>query len=73
MCGKWSIDNPKWNENNDLKFICKEYDSRVIPFLLFNLAIRNIDAEVIHCDVLSDENSKHTGRKRVIDLQRLKK
>lgn len=53
--GSGALTIQKWNENNDLKFICKEYDSRVIPFLLFNLAIRNIDAEVIHCDVLSDE------------------
>lgn len=56
--GSGALTIQKWNENNDLKFICKEYDSRVIPFLLFNLAIRNIDAEVIHCDVLSDENFK---------------
>ena len=53
--GSGALTIQKWNENNDLKLICKEYDSRVIPFLLFNLAIRNIDAEVIHCDVLSDE------------------
>ena len=56
--GSGALTIQKWNKNNNLKFICKEYDRRVIPFLLFNLAIRNIDAEVVHCDVLADETFK---------------
>ena len=72
MSGSGALTIQKWNENNDLKFICKEYDSRVIPFLLFNLAIRNIDAEVIHCDVLSDEIQNYRTQKGD-RLQRLKK
>ena len=56
MCaGSGALTIQKWNENKDLKFICEEFDENVIPFLLFNLAIRNIDAKVIQKDVL--ENS----------------
>lgn len=71
--GSGALTIQKWSKNNDLKFICKEYDNRVIPFLLFNLAIRNIDAEVIHCDVLSDEIFRTYRTQKAIDLQQLKK
>lgn len=38
------------------KYYCvEEYSDRAIPFLLFNLAIRNIDATVIQCDSLTRE------------------
>lgn len=53
--GSGALTIQKWAANNELSFICKEYDKRVIPFLLFNLALRNIRAEVYHMDVLSDE------------------
>ena len=43
----WSID-PKRD------FECIELDENVIPFLLFNLAIRNIKATVLQKDVLND-------------------
>lgn len=36
-------------------FICEELDDAVIPFLLFNLAVRNLRALVIQRDVLTDE------------------
>ena len=56
MCsGSGALTIQKWNENKDLKFICEEFDENVIPFLLFNLAIRNIDAEVNHKDVLENK------------------
>lgn len=32
---------------------CEELSSRAIPFLLFNLLIRGMNAVVVHCDVLS--------------------
>lgn len=32
---------------------CEELSSRAIPFLLFNLLIRGMNAVVIHCDVIS--------------------
>lgn len=34
---------------------CEEFSSRVIPFLLLNLALRNQESEVVHKDVLADE------------------
>ena len=54
-CGSGALTIQKWNEHKKIKFICEEFDDNVIPFLLFNLAIRNIDAKVIQKDVL--ENS----------------
>lgn len=42
--------------HQEVDFIrCEEFSSRVIPFLLANLAIRNIDGEVIHGDSLTRE------------------
>lgn len=37
------------------EFFCVEYSERAIPILLFNLAIRNTNATVIHGDVLTQE------------------
>lgn len=65
-CGSGALTIQKWNENKKLKFICEEFDDNVIPFLLFNLAIRNIDAKVIQKDVL--ENSV-SNKYRVIPSQ----
>lgn len=56
MCsGSGALVIQKWSTNNNLKFICKELDENVIPYLLFNLAVRNINAKVYHMDVLQDE------------------
>lgn len=56
MCaGSGALTIQKWNKNNDLKFILYEYDKNVIPFLLFNMALRNIECVVIHSDVLQEE------------------
>ncbi len=56
MCaGSGALTVQKWRSNNDLHFICQEFDENVIPFLLFNLALNNITATVLHCDVLSGE------------------
>lgn len=44
----WSIDPSR-------EFECIEFDENVIPFLLFNLAIRNIKATVLQKDVLKDD------------------
>lgn len=56
MCaGSGALTIQKWERNKELHFICQEYDENVIPFLLFNLALRNISATVMHCDVLSGE------------------
>lgn len=45
----------RWNDNKDATFYCEEYSDRAIPFLLFNLAIRNMDAIVCHGDSLTHE------------------
>ena len=56
MCaGSGALTIQKWNTNNDLEFICMEFDENVIPYLLFNLAIRNIRATVHQADVLQNE------------------
>lgn len=34
---------------------CEEFSSRVIPFLILNLALRNQESEVVHKDVLTGE------------------
>ena len=44
-----------WNLDNDLEFECLEYDEKVLPILIFNMAIRNIKSTVKHMDVLQDE------------------
>ena len=55
MCaGSGALTIQKWNLNKDTKFICEEFSTNVIPFLLFNLAIRNIDATVVQKDVLGN-------------------
>jgi type I restriction-modification system DNA methylase subunit len=53
--GSGALTIQKWNLNHELKFVCYEYDKKVIPYLLFNLAVRNIEALVINGDALQDE------------------
>lgn len=48
----------KWNYNNDISFTAVEVDENVIPFLLFNMVIRNIRCDVLQMDVLIDEEPK---------------
>lgn len=54
-CGSGSLTIQQWNRNKNINFLCKEFDEKVIPFLLFNLSIRNINADVLKCDVLSGD------------------
>lgn len=53
--GSGALTIQKWNLSHYLHFVCYEYDKKVIPLLLFNLAVRNIDALVINGDALQDE------------------
>lgn len=53
--GSGALTIQKWVANKNQKFICKEIDENVIPYLLFNLAVRNIDAMVYNMDILQDE------------------
>lgn len=56
MCaGSGALTIQKWNRNHDLKFILYEFDENVMPFLLFNMAVRNISCIVYHSDVLQQE------------------
>lgn len=43
----------RWTTNPTAHFYCEEYSDRAMPFLLFNLAIRNVDAVVFHGDSLT--------------------
>lgn len=56
MCaGTGALTIQKWNRNPDLNFILYEFDENVIPFLIFNMALRNINCTIYHSDVLQEE------------------
>ena len=56
MCaGSGALTIQRWNERKNAEFTLYEFDENVIPYLLFNLAIRNIKGNVYHKDVLSGE------------------
>ena len=56
MCaGTGSLTIQKWSQNKSTKFICIEFDERVIPYLMFNLSIRNMNSTIKHQDILSKE------------------
>ncbi len=56
MCaGSGALTIQKWTKNKDLNFILYEFDQSVIPYLLFNMAVRNISCTVYHSDVLQQE------------------
>lgn len=59
MCaGSGALTIQRWVENPDTVFILYEIDENVIPYLLFNMAIRNISATVHQSDILQDETVK---------------
>lgn len=41
--------------DNKIEFVCEEFDDNVIPYLLFNLSIRNISAVVVKGDIVKQE------------------
>lgn len=45
----------RWSENPDASFYCEEFSDRAVPFLIFNLAIRNVNAIICHGDSLTRE------------------
>lgn len=56
MCaGSGALAIQRWNLNHYSKFILYEFDETVLPFLLFNMALRNIDCIVLHSNVLWQE------------------
>lgn len=54
-CGSGSLTIAKWHKNPNALFYCEEFDTQAVALLLFNLAVRGINAEVRHCDVLTGE------------------
>lgn len=56
MCaGSGALIIQKWNQNHDTTFTAIEIDENVIPFLLFNMVIRNIQCNILQMDALTDE------------------
>ncbi len=56
MCaGSGALTIQKWGLNKRQKFELYEFDENVIPYLLFNMMLRNIDCRVYYSDVLQDE------------------
>lgn len=56
MCaGSGALALQKWKLKPEQSFCLYELDENVIPFLLFNMAVRNIKCVVNHADVLQDE------------------
>lgn len=56
MCaGSGALTIQCWNLNHNIEAECLEFDPKVIPILIFNLAVRNISATVCQMDVLQQE------------------
>lgn len=56
MCaGSGALTIQKWNLDHQKKFILYEFDENVIPFLIFNMMLRNIGCVIYHADVLQGE------------------
>lgn len=72
--GTGSLTIAKWNQTPNAKFYCQEYDRQALAILLFNLAIRNMNAEIQHCDVLTGEvfaSYKLTPQVQFSDIQKV--
>lgn len=58
MCaGSGALTIQHWKNFPSASFVLYELDENVVPFLLFNLAVRNIRASVFVGDVLTDETA----------------
>ena len=57
---KWNQDRLKYNpftyKPSEHLYVLEELSDRALPFLIFNLAIRGINAAVVHCDALTRES-----------------
>lgn len=51
--GSGALTIAKWQASPNAQFYCEEFSKEALAFLLFNLAVRGINAEVRHCDVLT--------------------
>lgn len=58
MCaGSGALIIQKWNQNHDIKFTALEIDENVIPFLLFNMTLRNISCRVFQMNALTGDDA----------------
>lgn len=53
--GSGALTIQRWSMNHNQKFVLFEFDEKVIPYLIFNMCIRNIECEINHSDVLTQE------------------
>lgn len=53
--GSGAMTIQKWVQDKNKTFICEELDENVLPFLQFNMAVRNMNGYVIHRNVLTME------------------
>lgn len=53
--GSGALTIQRWVMNHNQRFELYEFDENVIPFLLFNMAVRNIECVIYHSDVLQQE------------------
>lgn len=58
MCaGSGALIIQKWTQNPNIEVTALEIDENVIPFLLLNMALRNINCKVIQGDALTGEDA----------------
>lgn len=56
MCaGTGGLSIALWNNNRNIKLVCEELSKNALPVLIFNLAVRNIDATVRQKNILTQE------------------
>lgn len=56
MCaGSGALIIQKWAQDPETKFTALEFDESVIPFLIFNMVVRNIECRILHADALTGE------------------
>ena len=53
--GSGALTIQKWTQDPTKTFICEELDTNVLPFLLFNMTVRNMYGYVINRDVLTQK------------------
>lgn len=64
----------EWANNKNAYFHCEEVSSRTVPILLFNLAIRGINGEVVHGDSLEGKVEciyKLTNNGKYSDIEKI--
>ena len=56
MCaGTGGLSIAMWNHNKNINLVCEEISKNALPVLIFNLAVRNIEATVRQKNILTNE------------------